>query len=135
VILWVNGHEHNNRVRRLPAAPGTDPSRGLWEVNTAAHIDWPQQSRVIEIAWKPGKTRKAADTIFVYGTVVDHGAAPDPNRHKQSLTNYLSSISRTEAYYDACIRNGQADCSAGGRPKKDRNVKLIQKAPFNLGHR
>lgn len=135
VILWVNGHEHNNRVRRLPAPKGKDPARGLWEVNTAAHIDWPQQARVIEIAWKPGKTRKASDTVFVYGTILDHGSSPDPHRAKQSLPDFLASISRTEAYYDACVRNGQADCAAGGRRKKDRNVKLVQKAPFNLGHR
>ncbi|MEA2498709.1 MAG: hypothetical protein QOH26_1114 [Actinomycetota bacterium] len=133
VIAWVNGHEHNNRVRRLPPPEGEDPALGLWEINTAAHIDWPQQSRLIEIAWKPGKTRKDPDTIFIYGTIVDHGAAPDPDEATQSLPDYLASISRVEAFYDACTRIGQADCAAGGRPKKDRNVKLVQKAPFNLG--
>ena len=135
VIAWVNGHEHNNRVRRFPAPQGEDPAEGFWELNTAAHIDWPQQSRVIEIAWKPGKTRKEADTVFIYGTVVDHGAAPDPNVATQSTPDYLASISRVEAYYDACVRTGQADCAATGREKKDRNVKLVQKAPFDLGHR
>ncbi|HEX2294625.1 MAG TPA: hypothetical protein VHN37_04885 [Actinomycetota bacterium] len=131
VVAWVNGHEHNNAVRAFPAPGNRDPARGFWEVNTAAHIDWPQQSRLIEIAWKPGAR---ADTVFVYGTVVDHGAAPDPDRGDQSTVAYLSSVSRVEAYYDACVREGQAACEAGGR-RKDRNVKLVVKAPFDLGPR
>ena len=133
VIAWVNGHEHNNRIRRLLPAVGEDPALGLWEINTAAHVDWPQQSRLIEIAWKPGKKAKDPDTIFIYGTVVDHIAAPDPDEDTQSLPDYLASIARVEAFYDACTRVGQADCAASGRPKKDRNVKLVQKAPFDLG--
>ncbi|MFN2389722.1 MAG: hypothetical protein ABR575_08995 [Actinomycetota bacterium] len=131
VIAWVNGHEHNNAVRRFPAAAGQDPDRGYWELNTAAHIDWPQQARLIEIAWKPGRGRRA-DTVFIYGTVVDHAAAPDPDRARQSPIAYLASLSRVEAYYDACVRTAQAKCIASGRPK-DRNVKLVQKAPFDLG--
>jgi 3',5'-cyclic AMP phosphodiesterase CpdA len=130
VIAWVNGHEHNNAVRGFPAPGEKDPARGFWEVNTAAHIDWPQQSRLIEIAWKPGRGR-APDTIFIYGTVVDHGAPPDPDRDAQSLVGFLSSTSRVEAYYDACVREGQADCEAAGGPR-DRNVKLVIKAPFDL---
>ena len=131
VVVWVNGHEHNNAVRAFPAPGRKDPARGFWEVNTAAHIDWPQQSRLIEIAWKPGSR---ADTVLIYGTVVDHGAPPDPDRGAQSTVTYLSSVSRVEAYFDACVRTGQADCAAAGR-RKDRNVKLVIKAPFDLGPR
>ncbi len=133
VVAWVNGHEHNNAVRAFPAPGNKDPARGFWEVNTAAHIDWPQQSRLIEIAWAPGRGG-AADTVFVYGTIVDHGALPDPDREAQSVAGYLSSVSRVEAYYDACVREGQAKCEAAGR-RKDRNVKLVIKAPFDLGGR
>ncbi|HYO60955.1 MAG TPA: hypothetical protein VEU29_03550 [Actinomycetota bacterium] len=128
-VAWVNGHEHNNAVRAFPAPGDKDPARGFWEVNTASHIDWPQQSRLIEIAWKPGRR---ADTVFIYGTVVDHAAAPDPNEGSQSRVAYLSSVSRVEAHYDACVRDGQANCEAPGR-RKDRNVKLVIKAPFDLG--
>lgn len=131
VVAWVNGHEHNNAVRAFPAPGKRDPARGFWEINTAAHIDWPQQSRLIEIAWKPGRR---ADTVFLYGTVVDHEAAPDPDVDVQSVVGYLSSVSRVEAYYDACVREGQAECEAAGR-RKDRNVKLVIKAPFDLGPR
>ena len=131
VIAWVNGHEHNNEVRRFPSERGTDPARGFWELNTAAHIDWPQQSRLIEIGWKPGRTRKAADTVFIYGTTVDHAAPLSPNKKRQSRVEYLASLARVEAYVDACQREGQANCEAAGT-KWDANVKLSQKAPFNL---
>lgn len=130
VIVWVNGHEHNNRVTGFPVAKGKDPARGFWEINTAAHIDWPQQSRLIEIAYKPGRDGRPG-SIFVYGTAVDHVAAPDVNPLAQDPIEYLASISRVEAYYDACVRAGQADCNATGAAR-DRNVKLVLKAPFEL---
>lgn len=131
VIAWVNGHEHNNAVRAQPYAGKTQSERGFWEINTAAHIDWPQQSRVIEVAWRPGRNNNA-DTIFLYGTTVDHGAPLDPNEENQTRLEYLASVARVESYIDACIRQGQANCEAAGKPK-DQNVKLVQKAPFDLG--
>ena len=133
VIAWVNGHEHNNAIRPYPAQEGLkNQARAYWEINTAAHIDWPQQSRLIEVAWEPGQRRRDPDTVLIYGTVLDHAAAPDANRTRQSRVDYLASFSRREAYYDACVRSGQANCEARGRPA-DRNVKLAQKAPFDLG--
>lgn len=131
VVVWVNGHEHNNAVRGFPAPGKKDPARGFWEINTAAHIDWPQQSRLIELAWKAGGAGRP-DSVFIYSTVVDHGAPPDPDADAQDTVGYLASLSRVEAYYDACVREGQANCGARGR-RKDRNVKLVIKAPFDLG--
>ena len=132
VIAWVNGHEHNNRVAGFPAPEGQDPARGFWELNTAAHIDWPQQSRLIEVAWKAGKRRKKPDTVYIFGTTVDHIAPLRPNKKKQNRTTFLASFGRVESYVDACIRQQQAKCEAPGT-KRDANVRLLQKAPFNLG--
>ncbi|MFP5299103.1 MAG: hypothetical protein ACLGHL_08970 [Actinomycetota bacterium] len=129
VVAWVNGHEHNNRISPIHAPTGTDPARGLWEVNTAAHIDWPQQSRLIEIAYKPGRNGKPG-SVFIYTTVVDHAAKPDPDNETDPVMR-LAAISRVEAYFDACIRENQATCAANGTPG-DRNVKLVQKAPFRF---
>lgn len=128
VIAWVNGHEHNNRVRPF-GFPG-DPKRAFWEINTASHIDWPQQSRLLEIAYVDGKNGKA-DTVIIYGTLIDHMAGPDVDQSTQDPIEYLASLSRIEAYHDACVREDQADCSAPGDPG-DQNVKLTMKAPFNL---
>lgn len=129
VIAWVNGHEHNNRVRPHKVPREQDQALGFWEINTAAHIDWPQQSRLIEIGWRPGNK---ADSVVIFGTAVDHAAALTPNPSVQSNEDYLASIARIEAYYDACVREGQAQCNAPGG-KKHRNVRLVQKAPFDLG--
>ncbi len=128
VIAWVNGHGHRNRV--LPFSYPSDQKRSFWEINTASHIDWPQQSRLIEIGYVPGKDG-AADTVVIYGTLVDHGALTDPDPMTQDPVEYLASISRVEAYYDACVRLLQADCEATGDPG-DQNVRLVMKAPFDL---
>ena len=129
VVAWVNGHEHNNRVRAYRVPKEQDQALGFWEINTASHIDWPQQSRLIEIGWRPGKK---ADSVVIFGTAVDHAAGLEPNKATMSTEDYLASIARVEAYYDACVREGQAQCNAPGG-KKHRNVRLVQKAPFNLG--
>lgn len=130
VIAWVNGHEHNNRITGFAAPKRADPARSFWEINTAAHIDWPQQSRIIEVAYKAGKDGKPG-SIFIYATIVDHSAGPVPDQVGQDPVEYLASLSRVEAHYDACVREGQARCDAGGKPG-DRNVKLVLKAPFDL---
>jgi metallophosphoesterase (TIGR03767 family) len=46
VIAWVNGHTHEHKITAIRAdgSPG-----GFWQITTASHIDWPQQSRVIEL--------------------------------------------------------------------------------------
>ena len=43
LIAWVNGHTHRNEITAHKRADG---SGGFWEINTAAHIDYPQQSRL-----------------------------------------------------------------------------------------
>jgi hypothetical protein len=130
VIAWVNGHEHNNAVRPFPADEKQDPARGFWEINTAAHIGWPQQARLIEVSYKPGQG--TADSVFIFGTTVDHAAQPKPNKENQGKIDYLASFSRRESFIDACVREGQANCEADGAAK-DKNVKLVLKAPFDLG--
>lgn len=67
IVLWVNGHTHYNRVWSHK-----DPARrtsGFWEINTASHIDYPQQSRAIEIA------DNKDGTLSIFGTIIDHLAS------------------------------------------------------------
>ena len=64
VVAWFNGHTHRNQVwahRREAGWPG-----GFWEVNTAAHVDWPQQSRLVEV------TDNRDGTLSVFATMLDH---------------------------------------------------------------
>ena len=67
VVAWVNGHTHRNQVW---AHQAPDRQGGFWEVNTAAHVDWPQQSRLVEVADNRDGTRS------VFATMLDHAAPP-----------------------------------------------------------
>ena len=64
VIAWVNGHTHTNNVW----AHQREGGGGFWEINTASHIDWPQQARLIEVA------DNRDGTLSIFATMVDHGA-------------------------------------------------------------
>jgi metallophosphoesterase (TIGR03767 family) len=125
VVLWVNGHTHRNTVipyRRSGAVPG-----GFWEINTAAHIDWPQQARVIELV------DNRNGTLSVFGTLVDH-AAP---RHYGSTPRdplALAALSRELGAND--WQNAAPTPTEDGRrgAVEDRNVELLLPAPFVRTH-
>lgn len=121
VVLWVNGHTHRNDVRAHPGAGG-----GFWEVNTAAHVDFPHQSRIVEIA------DNLDGTLSIFCTLVD-AAAP-------------LSVSAAESYAAPATPEGlaavgrelgandwqQRAVNRRGEPES-RNVELLVKAPFDLG--
>jgi metallophosphoesterase (TIGR03767 family) len=111
VIAHVNGHEHENYVlpHRCEDSVGKNP---FVEVSTAAHIDWPQQSRTIELV------QNRDGTIALVLTILDHGGPPNPGRGRAESGQpiRLASIAREIAYNDY-----QASRSAGGT-KTDRNV-------------
>ncbi|MCP2343764.1 TIGR03767 family metallophosphoesterase [Actinomadura rupiterrae] len=113
VVLWVNGHTHVNQVTPHPRKGGG----GFWEVNTAAHIDFPQQSRIVELA------DNRDGTLSVFATVLD-SAAPESSR---SLTDpvSLASLSRELS------ANDWQDTPAHRRgTPEDRNVELLVPSPF-----
>ena len=122
VIAWVNGHTHSNNVlghvrtdKKTKKAVG-----GFWEINTASHIDWPQQSRLIEI------TDNKDDTLSIFTTMVDHsgslefsGDLGDPQQ--------LAGLSRLLTANDWQERDDHRE----GR-RADRNVELIFRTPAFL---
>ncbi|WP_067829502.1 TIGR03767 family metallophosphoesterase [Actinomadura kijaniata] len=114
VVLWVNGHTHVNEVVPHPRKGGG----GFWEVNTAAHIDFPQQARVVELA------DNGDGTLSVFATVLD-SAGPEAFGGRLNDPVHLSSLSRELAANDwqdePEHRRGKAE---------DRNVELLVPAPF-----
>jgi metallophosphoesterase (TIGR03767 family) len=129
VVLWVNGHTHVNSVTPRPRAAGAPVPGGFWEVNTASHIDFPQQARIVEIA------DNKDGTLSVFGTIVD-AAAPLSVPAALDSPAALAALSRELAVNDWQER--VAAPSAPGTPDgrrgkvEDRNVELLVRAPFNL---
>ena len=116
VIAYVAGHTHRNTVGFNRGRRG----RGFWEINTASHIDWPQQSRLIEIM------DNGDGTLSLFGTVVDTAApaaAPPAGPAAAFTPLQLASIARTLAYNDP---HREAD---GPGRRRDRNVELLVKDP------
>ena len=122
VVLWVNGHTHENAVvPRLRAGGG-----GFWELTTASHIDWPQQVRTIEIV------DNGDQTLSVFGTIVDSAAAATWNGRIDTPLD-LASLSRELAANDP-QEAGRPDPSVDGLrgAAADRNVELLIPRPAVL---
>jgi metallophosphoesterase (TIGR03767 family) len=117
VIAWVNGHTHQNRVTASKRTGGG----GFWEINTAAHVDWPVQARLIELL------DNRDGTLSLFATVVD-AAGPLSYGGRLDSSLSLASLARELAANDWQERS---DARRG--KVEDRNVELIVKAPFALG--
>ena len=68
VIAWLAGHEHRHHIKWIGPE---EEVRGFWQIETASHADWPQQSRTIEIV-----ADSAGDTYFGL-SVIDHAGGID----------------------------------------------------------
>jgi metallophosphoesterase (TIGR03767 family) len=126
VVLWVNGHTHRNKVTPYGRSAGSPFPGGFWEVNTAAHIDWPEQSRIVELV------DNGDGTLSVFGTVVD-SAAPESYRGRLDSTLALAALSRELAGNDWQSRARPVPGEDGRRGAvQDRNVELLVPAPFRI---
>jgi hypothetical protein len=93
---------------------------GFWEVNTAAHIDFPCQARLLELV------DNRDGTLSLFGTVVD-GAGPLAYGGRLDSALSLASLARELAAND-----WQEGTDARRGKVEDRNVELVVKAPFAL---
>jgi 3',5'-cyclic AMP phosphodiesterase CpdA len=121
VLAHVSGHEHENYVERHDCADDEPPTPGanpvFWHISTAAHIDYPQQSRMIELVNDGGELK------FVL-TMLDHEGTPNPGSGEATPeVQRLSSIARELAYNDY-----QGTRAARGE-RQDRNVILPTERP------
>ncbi len=134
VIAFVNGHEHANRISPFPRVGegGGRALGGFWEVNTASHIDWPQQSRVLDVV------DNGDGNLSVFTTIVDHNGSPQPGGHPPSdgggqspeSVQRLAGISRELSFNDPDSANGEdGQGDARGGPA-DRNAELVVRNPY-----
>jgi metallophosphoesterase (TIGR03767 family) len=118
VILWVNGHTHRNQVVAYPRPSGSPVAGGFWELNTAAHIDWPQQSRIVEVV------DNRDGTLSIFGTIVDHAGYVSPSSALAgpiALAALSRELSANDWQNRTAVRRGELS---------DRNVQLVVPAPF-----
>lgn len=119
VIAYVNGHTHRNEVIAHRKSGGRG---GFFEINTASHIDWPQQSRTIEIMDNDD------GTLSLFGTILDSAApvkTPNPGTAGSAMSNtQLGSLARRLAANDPQSA-ATTDNFDGRGLRRDRNVELV----------
>jgi metallophosphoesterase (TIGR03767 family) len=126
VVLWVNGHTHRNTVTPYARSRHAKAPGGFWEINTAAHVDWPQQARTVELV------DNRNGTLSIFGTIIDHVAPTSYGKHPKSPLE-LASLSRELGANDWQERTRPEDGQDGRRGRlEDRNVELLLPAPFDL---
>ena len=124
VIAYVSGHTHENDLTFYRGRRG----HGFWEINTASHVDWPQQSRLIQVM------DNRDGTLSLFGTILDSAApaaAPAPANALSLSLRQLVSLSRTLSWNDpqraGLPASGETGNSLGRR--RDRNVELLVRDP------
>ena len=110
VVAWVNGHTHRNTITAHKPASGPG---GFWEINTASHVDFPQQSRTIELV------DNADGTLSIFTTMLDHDG-PASNGGSLDDTVVLSALARELSANDPQERE-----SGKNGDLSDRNVELL----------
>ena len=122
VVCWVNGHTHEHAVRPVRASPSA-AHPGFWQVTTASHVDWPQQSRVVELG-----VDAATGDVVVTTSVLDHLGQLDPRGYPLEDPGTLAGWSR-ELAANAWQGRRDGQVPGAGSPL-DRNVQLVVPAPF-----
>ena len=125
VILWFAGHVHDHKITQHKLENGQPL---IWEIRTGSHIDWPQQSRVIEIV-------KTANQKIAIGTVVfDHAGPVDFHGLAEELADpiALAGLSRLLASNDWQRQTpGPFELDQMSGEAKDRNIWLWADDPLN----
>jgi metallophosphoesterase (TIGR03767 family) len=120
VVAWVNGHAHRNVV-----TPRFDPLRrtgGFWEITSSALMDWPCQTRLVELL------DNCDGTLSLVCTMVDHDGVIRPAADGARTSRWLAGLHRELAGNEPW--RGFATSARGGAA--DRNVDLRIPAPFPL---
>ncbi|WP_285745442.1 TIGR03767 family metallophosphoesterase [Lentzea sp. NBRC 105346] len=103
VIAWVNGHTHRNEIT---------PHGTFWEINTAAHVDYPQHARIIEVV------DNGDGTLSLFTTLIEPDA-PYQASYDDFSERGLASLAREFQYNDVHLNSARL-----GQPQ-DRNTELL----------
>ncbi len=90
VLAWVNGHTHSNAIT---PHPGPTRERSFWEINTASHIEFPQQARIIDVC------DNRDGTLSLFTTLIE-SAAPYQASYSDDSQSALGSLYREFSFND-----------------------------------
>ncbi len=97
LAAWLVGHRHVHAIMPHPGRSG-----GFWEIATASLIDWPSQTRAVEIL------RHGSGQVEIVCTLMDHGADTGSLAHLHRQLAFLAAGTK------AAHMQGQ-DCDADVR--------------------
>ena len=119
VVAWIAGHTHANRVEPFRASGGEG---GFWSIRLASEIDWPQQSRLLEVM------DNRDGTVSIFGTILNQAAPAEIPASGTPAGAFdadtMAAISRVLAANDP-----QLGIGTGEGEEKDRNVELLVRDP------
>lgn len=120
VVAWVNGHTHRNAV--TPRADPQGQTGGFWEITSSALMDWPCQTRLVELL------DNRDGTLSLVCTMVDHDGTVRPEPEGPWNGRTLAGLHRELAGNEPW--RGFGSVARGDRG--DRNVDLLLPAPYSL---
>jgi metallophosphoesterase (TIGR03767 family) len=123
IVAWVNGHLHRNRV--TPRRDPLERTGGFWEITSSALMDWPCQTRLVELM------DNGDGTLSLVCTMMDHDGVVRPERDLPWDGRWLAGLHRELAANEPWRGFGSVERAARGTPG-DRNVDLRLPAPFPL---
>ena len=143
MLAHITGHEHANYVRHYTCEQDSPPvtlpraTHDFWFISTAAHVDWPQQSRIIELIDNGERGRiEGETTMSLVLTMLDHAGDLDPCGGPGTRTSCapfapggqyvtrLAGVARELAYNDP-----QGGRASRGDPE-DRNLLIVIDRPW-----
>jgi len=123
VVLHVAGHGLEHRLTPRPNPMGG--AGGYWEVSTGSPLDYPMQSRLVEITDNGDGTLSIISTVYDTAPPINPGDAADPTPTDGVNQILLAGVARQVG-----MRDPQLAPAASGLSASDRNAELLLPAPF-----
>lgn len=125
VVLHVAGHGLEHRLTPKPSPLGA--AGGYWEVSTGSPLDYPMQSRLLEVVDNGDGTLSVFSTVYDTAPPINPGDASDPTPDDGLNQMLLAGVARQVG-----MRDAQLSVTASGLAASDRNAELLLPASVDL---